>query len=47
MQFYKGVLEEQVVGNELIVGSVTTDFKEALMWKERIESTKKTDIHAI
>ena len=33
MQFYKGVLEEQVVGNELIVGSVTTDFKEALMWK--------------
>ena len=41
MQFYKSVLEEQVVGNELIVGSVTTDFKEALMWKERIESTKK------
>lgn len=39
--FYKGVLEEQVVGNELIVGSVTTDFKEALMLKERIESTKK------
>ena len=33
--FYKGVLEEQVVDNKLIVGSV------ALMWKERIESTKK------
>lgn len=39
MKFYKGVLEKDLCDN-YVPGTVTTDFKEALMWKERIESKK-------
>lgn len=39
MKFYKGVLESDLKHN-YIPGTVTTVFNEALMWKERIESSK-------
>lgn len=37
--FYKGVLQKDL-SNSYIPGSVTTDIKEALMWKDRISSKK-------
>lgn len=37
--FYKGVLLSDLTDN-YIPGTVTKDFKEALMWKERIDSKK-------
>ena len=37
--FYKGVLLKDLISG-YIPGSVTTDIKEALIWKERIESRK-------
>ena len=37
--FYKGVLVSDLSAS-FIPGSVTTDIKEALMWKERISSKK-------
>ena len=40
MIFYKGVNLNDLTDN-YIPGSVTTDIKEAWMWKERIESKKK------
>lgn len=40
MKFYKGVLESQLSAR-YIPGTVTVSFKEALMWKERIESNKR------
>lgn len=40
MKFYKGVLESQL-RDRYVPGTVTTSFKEALMWKERIESNKR------
>lgn len=39
MIFYKGVLISDL-GNDYIPGTVTTVFKEALMWQERIMSKK-------
>ena len=38
--FYKGVLVKDRQGS-FIPGSVTTDIREALMWKERISSNKQ------
>ncbi len=40
MLFYKGVLESDLKPG-YVPGTVTKVFKEALMWKERIESSKK------
>jgi len=40
MVFYKGVLQKDL-SQQYIPGTVTTVFNEALMWKERIESSKK------
>lgn len=37
--FFKGVLQKDL-SNSYIPGSVTTDIKEALMWKDRISSKK-------
>lgn len=39
MLFYKGVLQSDLKHN-YVPGTVTTNFNEALMWKERIESSK-------
>lgn len=39
VKFYKGVLKQDL-GSNYIPGTVTKDFKESLMWKERIESKK-------
>lgn len=39
MKFYKGVLKEDLCNN-YIPGTVTNDFKEALIWKNRISGNK-------
>lgn len=39
--FYKGVAKKDLERSDYIPGTVTTSFKEALMWKERIESSKR------
>ena len=40
MIFFKGVLKEDLCSN-YIPGTVTTSFREALTWKERIEGKPK------
>lgn len=39
LTFYKGVLKSQLK-HPYVPGTVTKDFNEALMWKERINSKK-------
>ena len=40
MIFYKGVLKSDLHIVNYVPGTVTKNFNEALMWKERIESNK-------